>query len=133
MKASHTLARVSVNFDEDNLVPHGGLTVAGVLAQKLGLAELVDDHVTVAGEGAANAGAKAATVVGSALVGGDFIDDCVRHEALWYRAGCKASPPICRSRPGEAEGSSVLEVRERVGAALTTTGRIRTARWCGSG
>ena len=75
MKASHNLARVSVSFDEDNLLPNGGLAVAGLLAQKLGVAELVDEHVTLSGEGPANSGAKALTMVGSALVGGDCIDD----------------------------------------------------------
>ncbi len=37
--------------------------------------ELVDEHVTLSGDGAANSGAKALTVIGSALVGGDCIDD----------------------------------------------------------
>jgi hypothetical protein len=75
VKASHNLARVSVSFDEDHLVPHGGLAVAGLLAQKLGVAELVDAHVTLTGEGGGNCGAKALTVIGSALAGGDCIDD----------------------------------------------------------
>ena len=75
MKASHNLARVSVSFDEDNLVPNGGLVVAGLLAQKLGVAELVDEHVSLSGEGSGNGGAKALTVIGSALAGGDCIDD----------------------------------------------------------
>jgi hypothetical protein len=75
VKASHSLARVSVTFDEDRLVPNGGLHVAALLAQKLGVAELVDEHVTLTGEGAGNSGAKALTVIGSALVGGDCIDD----------------------------------------------------------
>ena len=34
---------------------------------------------------------------------------------------------------GEAEGSLIAGTRGRVGAALTTTGRIGTARRCGSG
>lgn len=75
MKASHNLARVAVTFDDDTLSPNGGLTVAALLAQRLGVADLVDAHVTVAGEAAANGGAKAATVIGAALVGGDCIDD----------------------------------------------------------
>ena len=56
-------------------MPHGGLAVAGLLAQKLGVAELVDEHVTLHGAGAANGGAKALTVIGAALAGGDCIDD----------------------------------------------------------
>jgi hypothetical protein len=75
VKASHNLARVSVSFDEDTLLPNGGLAVAALLAQKLGVGELVDRHVTLRGQGSANAGAKALTVVGSALAGGDCIDD----------------------------------------------------------
>ena len=39
----------------------------------------------------------------------------------------------CRSRSGEAEGSPIREVPERVGAALTTPGRASIARWGGSG
>ena len=75
MKASHNLARVAMTFDDDTLLPNGGLAVAALLAQKLGVADLIDEHVTIGGEAGANGGAKAVTVVGSALVGGDCIDD----------------------------------------------------------
>jgi hypothetical protein len=58
----------------------------------------------------------------------------VRREALMIRVGvrdlhCRA----CRSRNGEAEGSLIREMPGRVGAALTTPGRTRIARWCGFG
>ena len=75
MQASHNLERVSVSFDDDTLLPNGGLAVAASLAQKLGVADLVDEHVTIDGEAGANGGAKAATVIGAALAGGDCIDD----------------------------------------------------------
>jgi hypothetical protein len=75
VQASHNLERVSVSFDDDTLLPNGGLAVAALLAQKLGVGDLVDEHVTIAGEAGANGGAKAATVIGSALAGGDCIDD----------------------------------------------------------
>jgi Transposase DDE domain group 1 len=75
VQASHNLERVSVSFDDDTLLPNGGLTVAALLAQKLGVAGLVDEHVTITGDAGANGGAKAATVIGSALVGGACIDD----------------------------------------------------------
>jgi hypothetical protein len=39
----------------------------------------------------------------------------------------------CRSRDGEAEGSLSRELPGRVGAALTTPGRVSIARWGGSG
>jgi len=45
-------------------MPNGGLAVAALLAQKLDVCGLVDDHVTVSGKGGANGGAKAATVIG---------------------------------------------------------------------
>src|SRR5690606_34275452 len=75
VKASHNLARVSATFDDNGLVSHGGLVVAAALTQKLGVAELVDGHVTATKAGAVNASAKALTVIGSALAGGDCIDD----------------------------------------------------------
>ena len=75
MQASHNLERVSVSFDEETLLPNGGLAVAALLAQKLGAADLIDEHLTITGEAGANGGAKALTVVGSALAGGDYIDD----------------------------------------------------------
>jgi len=45
----------------------------------------------------------------------------------------RAPPPVCRSRPVVAEGSSISGMRGRAEAALTTTGRASTARWPGSG
>lgn len=75
MRASHDLARMSVSFDEPNLVPNAGLVAPALLAQRLGVAELVDATVTLQGPAAANSGVKALTVIGSALAGGDCIDD----------------------------------------------------------
>ena len=51
-----------------------GLLPAAALAQKLGLAELVDARVRLASHGA-NSGTKALSVIGSMLAGGDSIDD----------------------------------------------------------
>ena len=74
MRASHDLSRVSVTFDEPNLAPCAGLLPAAVLAQRIGLSELVDEWLTLARHGA-NSGVKALTVIGSMLAGGDSIDD----------------------------------------------------------
>jgi hypothetical protein len=63
-----------VSFTESNLVPNAGLLPAAVLAQRIGLGDLVDQRLRLASEGA-NSGAKALTVVGSMLAGGDSIDD----------------------------------------------------------
>ncbi|MEO8748963.1 MAG: IS1380 family transposase [Allobranchiibius sp.] len=63
-----------MSFDEPNLVPSAGLLPAAVLAQRIGLSELVDERLTLARHGA-NSGVKALTVIGSMLAGGDSIDD----------------------------------------------------------
>jgi hypothetical protein len=78
VKASHNLSAVAVSFDEDNLVPNAGLIAPAMLAQKLGIAESVDRRVRLDRDrpGAANSGAKAATVIGAMLTGADSIDDC---------------------------------------------------------
>jgi hypothetical protein len=77
VKASHNLAAVAVRFDDNNLVPNAGLVAPAMLAQQLGIAEAVDRRVRLDRDrpGAANCGAKALTVVGSMLAGGDSIDD----------------------------------------------------------
>lgn len=74
MRASHDLAGMSASFDESNLVPCAGLLPAAALAQRLGLAGLVDERLVLARHGA-NSGTKALTVIGSMLAGGDSIDD----------------------------------------------------------
>jgi hypothetical protein len=74
VRANHDLSRVSTTFDEKNLVPNAGLLPAAVLAQRLDLAGLVDRRLQLACHGA-NGGAKALTVIGSILAGGDSIDD----------------------------------------------------------
>jgi hypothetical protein len=69
-----------VSFSEANLVPNAGLLPAAVLAQRIGLGDLVDRRLRLAAEGA-NSSAKALTVIGSILAGGDSIDDTARLRA----------------------------------------------------
>ena len=56
-----------MSFTEKNLVPNAGLLPAAVLAQRIGLGELIDQRLKLAEHGA-NSGAKALTVIGSALL-----------------------------------------------------------------
>jgi hypothetical protein len=79
MQASHDLQRVSVSLDDDTLLPNGGLAVAALLAQRLGVADLVDEHVAVSAL-APMAAPRPPTVVGAALAGGDCIGDT---DVLW--------------------------------------------------
>jgi hypothetical protein len=74
VRANHDLSRVSTNFDETNLVPNAGLLPAALLAQRIDLAGLIDQRLHLARHGA-NSGAKALSVIGSMLAGGDSIDD----------------------------------------------------------
>ena len=74
MRASHDLTRVAVRFDEACLMPNAGLLPAATLAQRVDLGGLVDQRVRLTAE-RANGGAKALTVIGSILAGGDSIDD----------------------------------------------------------
>jgi hypothetical protein len=74
MRASHNLSGVSVSCDEQNLVSGAGLLPAAVLAQKIGLAEVIDRRIRLAAH-RANSATKALTVVGSMLLGGDSVAD----------------------------------------------------------
>jgi Transposase DDE domain group 1 len=74
MRASHNLSSVSVSCDEPNLVSGAGLLPAAALAQKVGLAGLVERRVRLDEHGA-NSGTKALTVIGSMLLGGDSVAD----------------------------------------------------------
>src|SRR5215211_8206920 len=57
----------------------------------------------------------------------------VRHEAPLTERSCKGSAADLSQQAGEAEDSPILETQGRVGAVLTTTGRVGTARRPGSG
>lgn len=77
MRSSYNLSRLGTSFDEDNLVPNAGLVAPAALAQKLGVAELVDERLRLpaGAAGRANCGIKAATVIGAMLAGADSITD----------------------------------------------------------
>ncbi len=75
MRSSHTLDRLETAFDDDRLVPDAGLILPATLAHRLGLKQLVDEHVHLGAKpGRANVGDKLLTLVMSALAGGDHID-----------------------------------------------------------
>ena len=67
--------RIQIAFDDHRLVANAGLLLPVTLAHRLGLGELVDDHVDLGrAPGRANAGDKLLTLVAAALAGGDCID-----------------------------------------------------------
>ena len=82
-----SLVRIDLKFDDEHAVAFAGLLQPATLAQRLGLRELVDQHVRLGNRpGRANAGHKAMTLVHSALAGGECIDD-----AAALRAGQTAA------------------------------------------
>jgi len=76
MRSSHILDRIATTFDDGRLIADAGLLLPATLAQHLGLGRLLDEHVDLGpAKGRAHVGAKALTLIMSALAGGDCIDD----------------------------------------------------------
>ena len=70
------LDRLAFAFDDERAVANAGLVLASTLAERLGIEQIVDETLDL-GErpGAARPGRKLLTLVHSALVGGDSIED----------------------------------------------------------
>ncbi len=70
------LDRLAFAFDDEHAVANAGLVLASTLADRLGIEQVVDETLDLGGRpGAARPGRKLLTLVCSALVGGDSIDD----------------------------------------------------------
>ena len=84
MKLSHTRSATSAVFDDPNLVSAAGLVPVLALAQRAGLADLADLHLSVPGDKGANAGLKVASLVAGMVAGADSIDDMalLRHGGM---------------------------------------------------
>lgn len=83
MQCNEKFASLSEQFDDDRIIPASGLVEVMELARRAGLAEAVDEHVRMTGQGAANAAAKVLTLVAAMCVGVDSIEavDVVRSGA----------------------------------------------------
>ena len=76
MLPRHHPDRTQITFDDRRLVANAGLILPATLARRLGLPELVHNHLDLGrAPGRANSGDKIMTLVASALAGGDCIDD----------------------------------------------------------
>ena len=76
MLPSSEHGRIRIVFDDHRLVSNAGLILPVTLSQRLGLGELVGNHVDLGNApGRANTGGKMLTLVASAQAGGDCIDD----------------------------------------------------------
>jgi hypothetical protein len=67
----HNSSRLSVMFDDDHAVANAGLTLVGVLSEKLGLEELAEEVVSIA----PFPGRRVATLVHALVAGATCIDD----------------------------------------------------------
>src|SRR4051794_18232853 len=81
---SHTTAATSAVFDDPNLVSSAGLVPALALAERAGLRELADTHLSVPTDKGSNAGLKVASLVAGMVAGADSIDDMalLRHGGM---------------------------------------------------
>jgi hypothetical protein len=110
VRANHELSRVSVSFDETNLVPNAGLLPAAVLAQRLDLAELIDRRLRLTRHGA-NSSAKRHLVAGRSSGRGGLTwsrnaRSLARMTAKFPRARVKDSGPLGPPRTSSASWSS---------------------------
>ena len=88
--------RIRIAYDDHRLVSNAGLILPVTLAQRLGLRELVGNHVDLGNApGRANTGDKLMTLVASALAGGDCIDDAdaLRSGGTARVLGCVVKAP----------------------------------------
>ena len=66
-----------VVFDDERAVASAGVMLPALLATRLGVEQLVDDRVRLAGRlGGANAGRKVMTMISAMALGADCIEDC---------------------------------------------------------
>src|SRR3954447_7600342 len=84
MRLSHTLGRTSAVFDDPNLVSSAGLVRTLALADRAGLRELAEEHLSVPSDKGANAGLKVASLVAGMVAGADSIQDMavLRHGGM---------------------------------------------------
>ena len=76
MLPRHHPDRIRIAFDDHRLVANAGLMLPATLARRLGLPQLVEQHLDLGRAlGRANTGDKLMTLVASALAGRDCIDD----------------------------------------------------------
>jgi hypothetical protein len=80
----HGLAKISATFDDPNLVSRAGLVPVMALAQRAGLAGLVEEHVRIGRPCGVNAYLKVPCLAAGMIAGADSIDDLelLRHGAL---------------------------------------------------
>ena len=84
MQLSHTRPVGAACFDDPNLVSAAGVVPVMALAQRSGLQNLADEHLTVPSDKGANPGRKIGSLVAGMVAGADSISDMaiLRHGAM---------------------------------------------------
>ena len=84
MRLLHDLAKIDATFDDPNLVSRAGLIPVMALAQRAGLAALVEEHLRIARPCGVNAQVKVPGIIAGMTGGADSIDDLdlLRHGAM---------------------------------------------------
>jgi Transposase DDE domain group 1 len=90
----HDLAKIHAKFDDRNLVSRAGLVPVMALAQRAGLAALVDEYVRIGRPCGVNPQLKAPAIVAGMIGGADSIDDLglLRHGAMGALFGGVRAP-----------------------------------------
>jgi Transposase DDE domain group 1 len=111
----HELAKIHARFDDPNLVSRAGLVPVVALAQRAGLADLVEEHVRIGRRCGVNAQVKVPCLVAGMIGGADSIDDMdlLRHGAMPALFGGVRAPSTLGSFLRSLTWGNVLQL-ERV-------------------
>ncbi len=114
MRLLHDLPKIHATFDDPNLVSRAGLVPVMALAQRAGLAELVEANVRIAPPCGVNAQVKVPGIVAGMTGGADSIDDLdlVRHGAMPALFGGIRAPSTLGSFLRSFTWGNVLQLRK---------------------
>jgi hypothetical protein len=121
----HDLAKIHATFDDPNLVSLAGLVPVMALAQRAGLAGLVEEHVRIGRRCGVNASLKVPGIVAGMIGGADSIDDLdvLRHGAMPGLFGGVRAPSTLGSFLRSFTWGNVLQLEKVSRLMLAELGR----------
>ena len=125
MRLLHDLAKIHARFDDPNLVSLSGLVPVMALAQRAGLAGLVEEHVGIGRRCGVNAPLKVPGIVAGMIGGADSIDDLdlLRHGAMGALFGGVRAPSTLGSFLRSFTWGNVLQLEKVSRLVLAELGR----------
>jgi hypothetical protein len=121
-RVSHGIDRVAVSFDDPNLVANAGLLLVATLVIRLGLDDLINATVCLAGRvGGAMPGRKALTLVHAIVAGGSHIEhaDILRPKLNARRNEPCVEGAITPSPRTASVAPALRQLEAVIGVALT--------------